>query len=260
LDLDFMAKRDLQSMSTGFGQRSQERPQAGLHVAIIMDGNGRWATARGLPRVAGHRRGALAVRRTVEAAPKLGVGTLTLYAFSSDNWRRPPAEVSTLMQLFFKYLRSETAECVKNGIRVSVIGRRDRLSAPLRDAIDAAEAQTARCGKLHLRIAVDYSARDSILSAARMANITGATTRDEFARLLGQATHTEATAPDVDLLIRTGGEQRLSDFLLWECAYAELRFTSRMWPEFGVADLDEAVRDFQARERRFGAVPVEAVG
>ena len=255
-----MVKSDLQSEGPGPGQPSRELPQAGLHVAIIMDGNGRWATARGLPRVAGHRRGALAVRRTVEAAPKFGVGTLTLYAFSSDNWRRPPAEVSTLMQLFLKYLRVETAECVKNGIRVSVIGRRDRLSATLRTAIEAAESETAHCRKLHLRIAVDYSARDSILSAARMANVSGTTTRDEFAWLLGQANHAEETAPDVDLLIRTGGEQRLSDFLLWECAYAELRFTSRMWPEFEAADLDEAVRDFQARERRFGAVPVEATG
>ena len=240
-----MAKKDLQD---------------GLHVAIIMDGNGRWATARGLPRVAGHRRGALAVRRTVEAAAKAGIRTLTLYAFSSDNWQRPPAEVSTLMQLFLKYLRAETAECVKSGIRISVIGRRDRLSATLLRAIEAAEAQTAHGRELHLRIAVDYSARDSILSAARLAKTSAGTTRDEFAWLLGKAIHAPEPAPDVDLLIRTGGEQRLSDFLLWECAYAELCFTRRMWPEFGAADLEEAVRDFEARERRFGAVPVEATG
>jgi undecaprenyl diphosphate synthase len=228
-------------------------------VAIIMDGNGRWATARGLPRVAGHRRGALAVRRTVEAAAKAGIRTLTLYAFSSDNWQRPSAEVSTLMQLFLKYLRTETAECAKNGIRISVIGRRDRLSATLRGAIEAAEAQTAQGRELHLRIAVDYSARDSILSAARLARSAGMT-RDEFAWLLGRAIHAPEPAPDVDLLIRTGGEQRLSDFLLWECAYAELRFTKCMWPEFGAADLEEAVRDFDARERRFGALPAAAAG
>jgi undecaprenyl diphosphate synthase len=225
-----------------------------------MDGNGRWAKARGLPRVAGHRRGAIAVRRTVEAAPKLGIGTLTLYAFSSDNWRRPPEEVSTLMQLFLEYLGKETAECARNGIRISVIGRRDRLSRTLRHAIEAAEAETARGRQLHLRIAVDYSARDSILGVVRLLNPGVEPNREEFARLLGEVTHAPDSSPDVDLLIRTGGEQRLSDFLLWECAYAEFHFTRRMWPAFEAADLETAVRDFQARERRFGAVPAVAAG
>ena len=221
---------------------------AGLHVAIIMDGNGRWAVARGLPRVAGHRHGALAVRRTVEAAPSLGIRTLTLYAFSSDNWRRPPEEVSALMQLLLDYLRKETAKCIEKGVRVSLIGRRDRLSQKLRDGVEAAEDATAQGRRLHLRIAVDYSARDSILQAARLLS-PNRTTREQFGRALGE---------DVDLLIRTGGEQRLSDFLLWEAAYAELHFTRRMWPEFQAADLEAAVRDFHSRQRRFGTVPEAA--
>ncbi len=233
-----MNKRDLQD--------------PGLHVAIIMDGNGRWATARGLPRIEGHRHGALAVRRAVEAAPRLGVRTLTLYAFSSDNWRRPPEEVSALMRLFFEYLRKETRECAKEGVRISVIGRRDRLSSELRRTIEDAEARTAHGSRLHLRIAVDYSSRDSILHAAKAWKANGDATREEFARLLAGA------GPDVDLLIRTGGEQRLSDFLLWECAYAELHFTRRMWPEFEHADLEAALRDFRVRERRFGTVPAAA--
>jgi undecaprenyl diphosphate synthase len=236
------------------------RSETRLHVAIIMDGNGRWATARGLPRVAGHRSGALAVRRTVEAAPKLGIGTLTLYAFSSDNWQRPPEEVSTLMLLFLEYLGKEAAECARNGIRISVIGRRDRLSRTLRHAIEAAEAATAPGRRLHLRIAVDYSARASILRAVRLLKPGVEPSREEFSRLLGEVTHTPDSSPDVDLLIRTGGEQRLSDFLLWECAYAEFHFTKCMWPAFEAADLEAAVRDFHARERRFGAVPVVAVG
>lgn len=225
----------------------------GLHVAIIMDGNGRWATARGLPRVAGHRAGAEAVRRTVEAAPKLGIRTLTLYAFSSDNWQRPQQEVSTLMRMFHEYLERHTAECAKHGIRLSVIGRRDRLAPELRRAIARAERATACGQQLHVRLAVDYSARDAIVRAANRVN-GRRVGRAEFARLLGEAIHAREPVPDVDLLIRTGGEQRLSDFLLWECAYAELYFTSRMWPDFDARDLEEAVREFYRRERRFGRV------
>ena len=232
--------------------------EGGLHVAIIMDGNGRWASARGLPRVAGHRAGAQAVRRTIEAAPKLGIRTLTLYAFSSDNWQRPAQEVSTLMNLFHEYLERETGECVRHGVRLSVIGRRDRLAPELRRAIRRAEEATAAGNHLHLRIAVDYSARDAILRAAHRVN-GKRVGRAEFARLLGEALHAREPAPDVDLLIRTGGEQRLSDFLLWECAYAELYFTSRMWPDFEARDLEEAVREFHRRERRFGRV-LEAAG
>jgi undecaprenyl diphosphate synthase len=225
----------------------------GLHVAIIMDGNGRWAAARGRPRVAGHRAGAEAVRRTVEAAPHLGIGTLTLYAFSSDNWRRPVQEVSTLLRLFEEHLRTQAAKCAENGIRIMVIGRRDRLPVRLVRAIETAEKATAKGQNLCLRIAVDYSARDSILQAARRLN--GEVSRERFAQLLGEVEHCPGPAPEVDLLIRTSGEQRLSDFLLWECAYAELIFLPRMWPDFSEEDLEAAVEEFRRRERRFGALP-----
>ena len=227
------------------------QPDRGMHAALIMDGNGRWATLRGLPRVAGHREGAHAVRRVVEAAPGLGIGTLTLYAFSSDNWGRPPREVSALMRLFRAYLASETARCVETGVRLRVIGRRDRLGGALLRQIEAAEAATKEGDRLLLRIAIDYSARDALLRAAALA-AGQETDREGFAALLGRAMGGGDPAPDVDLLIRTGGEQRLSDFLLWECAYAELYFTPRTWPDFGAAALAEAVDWFHARDRRFG--------
>ena len=236
-------------------QRALEEARfLGLHVAVIMDGNGRWAVARGLPRVAGHREGAKAVRRVVEAAPDAGVGTLTLYAFSSDNWARPPREVAALMRLFRSYLAAETERLVENGVRLSVVGRRDRLAEPLARAIAGAEEATRGGTRLHLRLAIDYSARDAIVRAAARAG-GREPTREEFARLLGEAMGVRAPAPDVDLLVRTGGEQRLSDFLLWECAYAELYFTPRMWPDFDAAALSEAVAEFTRRERRFGRVP-----
>lgn len=234
-----------------------------LHVAIIMDGNGRWATRRGLPRVIGHREGAKAVRRIVESAPTLGVGTLTLFAFSSDNWQRPRYEVATLMRLFREYLGGETQRLTANGIRLNVIGRRDRLAAPLCEAIEAAESATAAGQAMLLRVAVDYSARDAILSAAASVaqrNSADPPTPDEFARLLGEVHHSVVAATDVDLLIRTSGELRLSDFLLWECAYAELHFTDRFWPDFAVADLEAAIAEFRERNRRFGQVPHAAVG
>ena len=232
---------------------------AGLHVAIIMDGNGRWAVSRGRPRTAGHVAGVEAVRRAVEAARDLGVGTLTLFAFSSDNWKRPDMEVRALMRLFRSYLTAESAKCAENGVRISVIGRRDRLPAGLVRVIEEAERATARADRFLLRIAVDYSARDAILrAAARLRG--GEPSREAFARLLSDSyegdPHEGCPVPDVDLLVRTGGEQRLSDFLLWECAYAELVFTDRMWPDFSGADLADAVREFQRRERRFGTVPV----
>jgi undecaprenyl diphosphate synthase len=229
------------------------KPDRGIHAALIMDGNGRWATLRGLPRVAGHREGAHAVRRVVEAAPSLGVETLTLYAFSSDNWGRPPREVSALMRLFRAYLASETARCVENGVRLRVIGRRDRLGGTLLRQIQAAEAATRDGERLLLRIAIDYSARDALMRAAALAG-GKEVDRDAFAALLARAIGDEEPAPDVDLLIRTGGEQRLSDFLLWESAYAELYFTPRMWPDFGAAPLGEAVDWFHRRERRFGTL------
>jgi undecaprenyl diphosphate synthase len=226
-----------------------------LHVAVIMDGNGRWAARRGLPRIAGHRAGAGAVRRVTEAACAGGVvRTLTLYAFSSDNWGRPPAEVDALMGLFEKHLAVEAGRCAREGIRLLVIGRRDRLRPTLREAVDRAERDTAHGAAMELRLAVDYSSRDAILAAA-VAPVPG---REEFARRLGEASHGAGPAPDVDLLIRTGGEQRLSDFLLWECAYAELYFTDRMWPDFGAADLQEAIAWFGRRQRRFGRLPAAA--
>ncbi|MEA2602274.1 MAG: undecaprenyl diphosphate synthase [Acidobacteriota bacterium] len=233
--------------------------RAGLHVAIIMDGNGRWAVSRGRPRSAGHAAGVEAVRRVVEAAGDLGIGTLTLFAFSSDNWRRPDAEVRALMRLFRSYLTAEAAKCAKNGIRIVVIGRRDRLSPGLVRVVEEAEAVTADSERFLLRIAVDYSARDAILRAAERCRAHAERTdlsREAFARLLADPPHDGRPVPDVDLLIRTGGEKRLSDFLLWECAYAELVFTDRMWPDFDKADLTEAVREFHRRERRFGTVPV----
>jgi undecaprenyl diphosphate synthase len=205
-----------------------------LHVAIVMDGNGRWAGRRGLPRVAGHRAGAETVRRVVEAAPGLGIGALTLYAFSADNWKRPPGEVAALMRLFARYLRGEVPRLVGDGVRLEVVGRRDRLPVPLVAAIDTAERATARGHRLVLRLAVDYSSRWAIDAGVVL--------------------------PDVDLLIRAGGEQRLSDFLLWESAYAELYFIDMMWPDFGAADLSAAVAEFRARERRFGGLPRAVAG
>jgi undecaprenyl diphosphate synthase len=224
-----------------------------LHVAIIMDGNGRWAQARGWPRRRGHRAGADAVRRVVEAAPALGIGALTLYAFSSDNWRRPPGEVRTLLALFRRFLRSELETCRRERVRLSVIGRRDRLPDDLVRAIDRAEQATAGGERIHLRLAVDYSSRDAIVRAAASAPGSDLS-REEFRRLLARAHHAEEATPDVDLLIRTGREQRLSDFLLWESAYAELFFTDRLWPDFTGDDLAEAIDAFARRERRYGAV------
>ena len=208
-----------------------------------MDGNGRWAAARGMPRVVGHRAGCETVTRVVEAAPDLGIGVLTLFAFSSDNWRRPAAEVDALMILLADYLERETPRCVSNAIRIEIIGRRDRLAPAVCIAIALAEEATRHGTRLLLRIAIDYSARDAILAAAQS---TDCLTLDTLGHALG---------PAVDLLIRTGGEQRLSDFLLWECAYAEFVFTRRMWPEFQVEDLAAAVREFKGRQRRFGAIP-----
>jgi undecaprenyl diphosphate synthase len=220
-----------------------------------MDGNGRWATARGRPRELGHRQGALAVRRAVEAAPGAGVDILTLYAFSSDNWKRPAREVRALMSLFRRYLRSEAAELAGEGVRLRVIGRRDRLPPTVVRAIEDAEAETAGGARLLLRLAVDYSSRQAVLEAARRCAAGGEVDRERFTSAMADAIHASADgAPDVDLLIRTGGERRLSDFLLWECAYAELFFTQRMWPDFTAEDLREALSEFRARDRRFGAV------
>jgi undecaprenyl diphosphate synthase len=228
-------------------------PTEPFHVAIIMDGNGRWAKARGKRRISGHRAGVGALRRTLEAAPDFGITTLTLYAFSSDNWQRPVKEVSALMRLLETYLQRESPRCAERGVRLTVIGRRDRLSPRVVAAIEWAERITARARPFHLRIAVDYSARHAIATAAAMAG-NAPPDAERFGLLLNRAIHSDPPAPDVDLLVRTSGEKRLSDFLLWECAYAELVFTDTLWPDFGREDLERAVADFQKRERRFGRV------
>lgn len=229
-----------------------------LHVAILLDGNGRWALAHGLPRSEGHRAGVDAVRRVVAAAPSLGIGTLTLYAFSASNWARPSGEVASLLGLLEDFFRADALECVAKGIRLHVIGRRDRIPRSLASAIEQAERMTAAGRALDLRIALDYSSREAIVRASCWMLSSLEVTEREFARRLGQVTHAGGTVPDVDLLIRTGGERRLSDFMLWECAWAELHFTPRMWPDFDAGDLAAAVEDYLGRERRFGRVPEPA--
>ncbi|HET9105906.1 MAG TPA: polyprenyl diphosphate synthase [Steroidobacteraceae bacterium] len=225
-----------------------------LHVAIIMDGNGRWAQRRGLPRSAGHVHGAKAVNGIVEAAVRFGIGTLTLYAFSSDNWGRPSLEVDALMRLLQRYLTTETRQCIEQSIRINVIGRRDRLRPSLVRAIEQSERLTAGCSRMQLRIAIDYSSHHSILEAARRAARDDTLSHESFEALLAQVDHSVPAAGAVDLLIRTGGEQRLSDFLLWDCAYAELYFTDSLWPDFGEAELQAALADYGRRQRRFGKV------
>jgi undecaprenyl diphosphate synthase len=219
-----------------------------------MDGNGRWALQRGRPREMGHVAGASAVRRTVESAPSLGITTLTLYAFSSDNWRRPQREVDNLMRLFKRYLDSECDQLADRGVRMNVIGRRDRISEGLRRRIEHVEQRTRTGTALHIRIALDYSAREGLLAAAGGFPAGVPPTRETFERSLHQAIHAPSGTRDVDLLIRTGGEQRLSDFLLWESAYAELYFTDVLWPDFTEADLAAAVQAFTLRDRRYGGV------
>jgi undecaprenyl diphosphate synthase len=229
----------------------------GLHVAIIMDGNGRWATRRGLPRIAGHRAGVAALQRIVERAPDVGIRHLTVYAFSSDNWRRPAAEVEGIFWLLRAFLRLETGRLKQRGAQLQIIGRRDRLSTSVLREIDKTERATAAGQRLHLRVAIDYSSREAITRAAA-AFLSGQNSSlvDGVGKTLRQSLTAECG--DVDLLIRTGGEKRLSDFLLWESAYAELLFSDRMWPDFDEADLEAALEEFKHRERRFGAVPKAA--
>lgn len=232
--------------------------KTGIHVGIIMDGNGRWATHQGLPRVAGHRAGVATVRRVVEHAPDLGIGVLTLYAFSCDNWARPPQEVQSIFWIIRAFLRLECARLLKNGVRLEAIGRRDRIPHALLREIEHVEAATAASHKLHLRIAIDYSSRTAIAEAAvGLIPLSAERLTPDRMRMAITQTLT-GECGEVDLLIRTGGEKRLSDYLLWESAYAELHFTDRMWPEFDVNDLELAVGDFRHRERRFGAVPPAA--
>jgi undecaprenyl diphosphate synthase len=229
-----------------------------LHVAIIMDGNGRWAQRRGLPRTAGHVEGAKAVNEVVETAARTGVRALTLYAFSADNWGRPNAEVAALMRLLRRYLMTETGRCIEQSIRINIIGRRDRLSTSLVRAIERSEGLTASCTGMHLRIAVDYSAQHSVLEAARRGGTDPDLDTTRFQELLDEVDHSVAPAGAVDLLIRTGAEKRLSDFLLWQCAYAELFFADCMWPEFGASGFRAALDYYAGRQRRFGKVAAEA--
>ncbi len=233
-------------------------PSVPAHVAVIMDGNGRWAAARGLPRVAGHRAGTQAVRRTIEASINRGVRWLTLYAFSSENWSRPPSEILDLTGLLRHYLRQELAELKREGVRLRVIGERDRFGPELCTELTRAELETIGNTRLNLNIALSYGARGEIAAAARRAaeaardGTLDPATLDEtaFAGLLATA-----GMPDPDLVVRTSGEHRLSNFLLWQCAYAELVFTEVLWPDFGAAEFDAALAEFRRRERRFGARP-----
>jgi undecaprenyl diphosphate synthase len=229
-----------------------------LHVAIISDGNGRWASSRGLPRSAGHRAGAEVARQVIAAAPRLGIHTLTLFALSSANWKRPAAEVNAILRLLHEYLLTETAHCVEEGVRLSIIGRRDRMPAALRQAITDSEAATAGGTRLHLRLAVDYSAREAIYHAAcRFYKVTELSP-ESFSSVLAEV-HRGGSI-EVDLLIRTGGEQRISDFLLWESAFAEFVFLQKRWPDFSVADLEAAIEEFGKRERTRGALPDAIAG
>ena len=231
---------------------------SGLHVAIISDGNGRWATSRGLPRSAGHRAGAEAARRVIRAAPRLGIHTLTFFALSSANWKRPASEVNAILRILHEYLLAETSHCIEEGIRLSIIGRRDRIPTTLRQAIADSEAATLRGTRLHLRLAIDYSAREAIFRAACKFYKVTELSPEAFSDVLSEVGRGGST--EVDLLIRTGGEQRLSDFLLWECAFAEFVFLSKRWPDFTVADLEDALREFERRERTRGSLPNAIAG
>jgi undecaprenyl diphosphate synthase len=229
-----------------------------VHVGIIMDGNGRWAAARGLPRVAGHREGARAVRRTIEAAIREGVAWLTLYAFSSENWRRPAGEVLDLTGLLRNYLKSEIAELRANGVRLRTIGDPDRFGAEIRDDLTAAVCSTATNSRLNLTVALSYGSRAEIASACRKIAETAHAGRLDTARIdeatVARFLFTEGM-PDPDLVIRTSGEQRLSNFLLWQAAYAELVFQDVLWPDYGHSHFAEALSEYARRERRFGARP-----
>lgn len=233
-----------------------------MHIAIIMDGNGRWAARRNLPRSAGHRAGAKTVDAIVAAAARRGIDTLTLYAFSAANWERPAPEVRALFALLRRHLLTQTRRCLEHSIRLNVIGRRDRIGSALVRVIEHSERATAHCTGMHLRIAVDYSAQHALLEACR--TLQGQQTIDpaRFAAQLGAVDHSLGPASPVDLLIRTGGEQRLSDFLLWECAYAELCFSECLWPDFDADQFDRALAEFARRDRRFGRIiePVRVAG
>ena len=234
-----------------------ERLPGPQHVAIIMDGNGRWAKARGLPRAAGHERGVEALRRTVEAAPKLGIRYLTVFSFSTENWRRPAAEVSALFGLLKAYVQRDLGRLTREGVRIRILGRRDGLPEDIAGLVDKAERETGSNSDFFLNIAFNYGGREEIIRAAQ--KLAGALERGELR--LGDVNERAfegfldtAGIPDPDLLIRTSGEYRLSNFLLWQAAYAELVFTDVLWPDFDQSTLEQAIAEYQSRERRFGAV------
>jgi undecaprenyl diphosphate synthase len=229
--------------------------RAPTHVAIIMDGNGRWAKARGLPRTAGHNRGAEAVRRTVKAAIAAGVRYLTLFGFSSENWKRPASEIDDLMGLLRHYLKREIEEFHSNGIRLNVIGDRDRLGADIVKLISDAERRTANNTRLNLTIALSYGSRDEIVAAARkamQAGLDGTLKPEQLNEQAFSGFLLTADMPDPDLLIRTSGEKRISNFLLWQCAYAEFIFLDRLWPDFDADDFNSAIQEYLGRTRRYG--------
>lgn len=226
-----------------------------MHIAIIMDGNGRWAARRNLNRQAGHRAGARAADAIVRAAARRDVDTLTLYAFSSENWFRPQPEVEALFGLLRRYLITETDRCLGESIRLNVIGRRDRLNSTLRAQIEQSEQLTAACSRMHLRIAVDYSSRYSIMEAGRRLQTIPLSVPGDYLRHLAEVDHSDPATAEVDLLIRTAGEKRLSDFLLWECAYAELLFLDCLWPDFDETAFAQALEEYSRRQRRFGRIP-----
>jgi undecaprenyl diphosphate synthase len=227
------------------------------HVAIIMDGNGRWAAARGLPRGEGHRRGVEALRRTVRAAGDLGIGILTIFSFSAENWSRPPSEIRELMGLLRRFIRNDLADLHRSGVQVRVIGDRDDLAPDIRNLLDEAEALTKHNDKLTLVVAFNYGARQEIARAARRLAAEVAAGRVAVAEVTAERLATYLDAPDLpdpDLIIRTSGEQRLSNFLLWQAAYSELVFVPVYWPDFDRATLEQAIVEFRGRERRFGGL------
>jgi undecaprenyl diphosphate synthase len=227
------------------------------HVAIIMDGNGRWAARRGLSRYAGHQRGVEALRDVVEACPDLGIRTLTLFAFSTENWRRPPGEVESLMLLFRRYLRREAAELVSKNVKVRFVGDRSALASDIQAMMGSLEAQTAACDGLCVVVAVNYGGRADIAAAARRLAErveTGEMTAAGIDEASFAAALSTAGLPDPDLVIRTSGEQRISNFLLWQCAYAEFVFAPELWPDFDRDAFERALGVFKGRQRRFGAI------
>ena len=242
--------------------RSGDDPTEVLHVAIIMDGNGRWAKQRGMPRAMGHRAGVAALRRTVEGAADLGVTHLTVFGFSTENWSRPRQEVSQLMSLLKSYFESDLSRLEQNGVRVRIVGRRTGLQPDILDIVNQAESRTAHNHKFHLQVAFNYGGRADILDAAKkfaLAVESGQARAEDLDDRVFQDCLSTASAPAPDLIIRTSGEQRLSNFLLWECAYAELVFQDVYWPDYGPDHLKSALDDYHARERRYGRVPADGI-